>query len=301
MNSRANEKLGMLLVVASAMCYGFIAYFGLNIIRQNFSPFNTMFWRFLFASIFLFIILLFNHKKFRASKKQIVSLLFSSSIFHGTATSLYFVAATYVGGGLASVLLFTHPITVLFFNRIFYKNPIAKICYVSLPLMLIGISLLSDFGLYKIDFSGVMIGLLAAVFFGLYIVSSKKNSLDPMLSAFVICVGCVIMCFTISVLQGSFVVPQSADIWLNILGLSLICTTFPILLFLNGLKHIASEKAAIISMLEPPLVMLVGYLLLDEKIATMQLCGALMILCAALLVIIKSPSKKENFVQEHML
>jgi drug/metabolite transporter (DMT)-like permease len=70
---------------------------------------------------------------------------------------------------------------------------------------------------------------------------------------------------------------------------------------LNGLKHIASEKAAIISMLEPPLVMLVGYLLLDEKIATMQLCGALMILCAVLLVIIKSPSKKENFVQEHML
>jgi len=44
-------------------------------------------------------------------------------------------------------------------------------------------------------------------------------------------------------------------------------------------------------MVEPPFVMLTGYLLLAEKITIMQFCGALIIVISALIVVMKKPAK----------
>ncbi len=296
-----NEQKGSLFVVASALSYGFICYFGLSIIREGFSPYNTMFWRFVVASIFLFLLLLPKIKKLRASREEITSLLLSGAVFHGSATSLYFLSATYIGSGLATVLLFTHPLTVVIFNRIFYKTQIAKICYISFILIIIGMAFVADIGGTNFNFVGIAIGMLSSVFFGLYIVSGKKNNIDPLLSTFIICCGCIIVCLAFTLLHGSFKIPQTLDIWKNIFGLSIICTAIPILLFLKGLPAISSEKAAIISMIEPPIVMLVGYILLDERISNWQLAGALIIMAAALIVVIEKPGKKKTFAQDHLL
>lgn len=301
MNSSTNEKSGGIFVATSAAFYGFICYFGLNIINAGFSPYNTMFWRFCVASIFLFLLLLPKIKKLRASRKEITSLLLSGAIFHGSATSLYFLAATHIGSGLATILLFTHPLTVVIFNRLFYNTKISRICYAAFALIILGIAFVADIGGANFNFTGVAIGILSSVFFGLYVISGKKNNIDPLLSTFIICCGCIIVCLAFTLLHDSFKVPQTFDIWQNIFGLAIICTALPILLFLKGLPKIASEKAAIISMIEPPMVMLVGYLLLDERISSWQLFGAALIMAAALIVVIKKPGAKKTFAQDHLI
>lgn len=284
----SNEEKGVGLVVASAMAYGFLYYFGVAILKENYSPYATMFWRFLIATIFLFLILRPRMKNFSYTKKEILAPLLSSAPFHGTATSLYFLSSTYIGGGPAEVLLFTHPVTVLLFNRLVYKTAIAKICYIAIAFIILGTVLLSNFGGATFNLKGIFIGIISAVFFGLYIVSSKKNSaLDPLLSAFLICLGSTIICLIFSLTHGSFAIPTTFNLWSNIFCLAILCTSLPILLFMKGLQFIPSEKAAIISMLEPPMMILVGYLLLSEKITIVQFCGIVIIMVATLTVLIK--------------
>lgn len=300
--SLTNEKKGAALIALAAFCYGFLYYFGSQVMQENFSPYNTMFWRFLIAAITIFLLLLPRIHKIRASTKDITFLFCFGAFFHGTAASLYFVSANSIGSALAIVLLFTHPITVLLFNRIFFKNRINKIFYLAIILVLVGVALVSNIGSINFDFGGVMIGLLAAVFFGFYIIASKQSKIEPMLSAFIICVGCVVACFIFCLLDGSFRAPQNSFTWINILALGVICAALPISLFLSGLKHISSEKAAIISMLEPLFVMLIGYLVLGENVSLLQFFGALMIFLAAMVVIVaRTPVKKSELVLERVI
>jgi len=278
-----------MLVIASAAAYGFLYYFGVKIIRENYSPYNVMFWRFLIASILLLLFLLPRFKKINVTKKQIFLPLITNAPFHGAATSLYFLASTHIGGGPAEVLLFTHPITVLLFNRFVYGEKIARICYAAIILVIFGTALLTDFSGANFNLIGIFIGVISSIFFGLYIVCSKRNTkgVDPILSAFLVCFGSVIICLIFSLIHGSFVVPNSGEIWFNIFCLGAFCTALPIMLFLKGLQFIASEKAAIISMLEPPMLILVGYLLLDEKVTVIQFFGIMIIMFSTLIVLIR--------------
>lgn len=163
-NSLPDEKKGALLVMMAALCYGFLYFFGSRVMHEGFSPYNTIFWRFTIASIAIFSLLLPRLKKLHATPKEIGTLLLFGATFHGTAASLYFVAANSIGSGLAVVLLFTHPITVLIFNRIFYKAKISGIFYLVIILVITGTILVSNIGNANFNLSGVLIGMLAAVF-----------------------------------------------------------------------------------------------------------------------------------------
>lgn len=300
--SLPDEQKAVLKIVISALSYGFLYYFGSHIMHQNFSPYATMFWRFAIASIALFLLILPRLKKLKISPKDFFSLLFFGGAFHGIAASLYFISANIIGSGLAVVLLFCHPVTVLVANKIFYKTKITAIFYVAISLILIGTFLVSNIGGASFNPRGIIIGIFASIFFGLYIVSSKKSTIEPMLSALTICLGCVITCFTFTIIDGSFIIPNTAFVWSNILGIAIICTALPVALFLNGLKHIPSEKAAIISMLEPISVMVIGFTFLAEKITPTQLLGAFLVILAATIIIIsRKPQKKAEAVLETMI
>lgn len=97
----------------------------------------------------------------------------------------------------------------------------------------------------------------------------------------------MIICLIFSLIHGSFVVPNAGETWFNIFCLGAFCTALPIMLFLKGLQFIASEKAAIISMLEPPMLILVGYLLLNEKVTAIQFLGIMIIMISTLIILTK--------------
>jgi len=51
----------------------------------------------------------------------------------------------------------------------------------------------------------------------------------PILSTFIICCGCIVICFIFAMIHGSFSIPNSLKIWTNIFCLAVICTSLPIL------------------------------------------------------------------------
>lgn len=104
--------------------------------------------------------------------------------------------------------------------------------------------------------------------------------------------GCMLTSLIFCFVDGSFEVPQTIHVWTNITGMGLICTALPILMLLQSLKYISSEKASMLSVLEPVFVVILGVILLGESMAILQAIGAVVILSGAVMTFL--PHKAQS-------
>jgi drug/metabolite transporter (DMT)-like permease len=207
-----------------------------------------------------------------------------ASIFYACGSGIYFIASKYIGSGLAMVIFFVYPIIIILFNCLFYRHKIERIYYISVFLLLLGLGCLIRKDEVSFDLYGISFALLSALFYGVYIIySQKKISLPPLESTFAISMGSSILCFIIALCEGSLIIPASTTLWFNIIGMALICTVIPILFLLEGLKLISAEKAALLSVLEPVFVLIIGAWLLNEQVSMIQYFGVLAILSSAII------------------
>ena len=98
------------------------------------------------------------------------------------------------------------------------------------------------------------------------------------------CLGNSLIFFIISCITKSFFIPTTLHAWSYIIAIGIIATAVPIQLLLDGIKHISSIKASILSVLEPVVTLLVGVALLSESISATQAIGVLTVLLGAILI-----------------
>lgn len=279
------EHLGSLYAIFSGFLYGFLGYFGLSAMSGHLSVSTMLFWRFSIASIAIIILFFTKLKKPTDTYRQMFSAFLSGACCYGISTGFYFLASSYIGSGLAMVIFFTYPVLIMLINFFFYKQEIPTIYYLAILIILLGMSFLVDLNELSFNLWGILFSLLSALFYAFYIVSSKRNSLSPNMSTLMICLGCTLTSLLISLGNHTFIVPTSMNVWLNLLGISLIATVFPVLLLVYSLRYISSEKASILSVLEPVFVVIFGILLLGETLRLMSAVGVLLILAGALLTL----------------
>lgn len=277
---------GELYAISSGICYGLVGFFGMSLIQSGLSVSNMLFWRFLISALIVFIIIPIKHKFILQPYLDNLRMLFYGIFFHGTSTVAYFISSKYLGTGMAMVILFTYPVFVILINLVLYKTILNRIYYLIFFILIGGIICLVDLHKFTFDFIGICIGILSAIFYACYILASKKHTNSPVVSTFMVSVGSLLTALIVSGIDSSLYIPGKLSIWLNILGMAFICTALPILLLLRGLRYISSEKASMLSILEPVFVVISGVCLLHEKINNLQLVGIIVILLGALLTLI---------------
>ena len=287
----SNYQTGALYAITSGLCYSLLGYFGVTIMQAGSSVFNMLFWRFLISALFALIILIPKYKTILLSPKAILKVLISGMAFYGTSSIAFFMASVYIGTGLAMVIFFIYPAIVMIVNIVFYKAPFSKIYCVAFLIIIIGLTLLVDMQDFALDIIGVGLGIATAIFYAIYMVMSEKVEVHPILSTLMVSIGCMITCFISSLVDSSFSVPSGLNNWFNIIGIGLICTAVPILLLLQALKYIDAEKASTLSVLEPVFVLILGIILLDEKVTSTQILGTIIVLSGALMVLFHNVPK----------
>lgn len=289
----SKEQVGSLYAISSGLCYGFLGYFGVQLLKSNLSIANMLFWRFLVAAFFTFIILMFKGKNIFQPLTENLKIIFYGIAFYGTSSITYFIGSNYIGTGLTMVVFFIYPAIVMLFNWILYNEGISKTYYLAFSMIIVGILLLADLHELKLDFLGIGFGILSAICYACYVVASKKSNVSPLISTSMVLIGCSIACLIVACFKGNFVIPDRNN-WLNITFMAIICTALPILLLLKGLKYISSEKAAIVSVLEPVFVLISGIVLLGETVSVMQILGTIIILSGALITLFsKNPTNQK--------
>lgn len=280
-----------LLVTLAGVLYGFLGYLGTNLIQANISISSMLFWRFFVAGCWM---LFFVFKKYykngsfvQIDKRTLIFTFFLGALGYAGSSGFYFIASEYTGTGLAMVIFFSYPILVMLFSWIAYQQKINLLTWILLIVMIMGLYLLQDSTTHPLNTLGIFFAVFSAVCYAFYVLGSKNFSsikIDSTLLTVVVCFGCALIFLISALTTHSFSAPHTAKSWLDLLALGILVTAVPIQLVLEGLKHISSMRASIISVLEPIVTVCVGILLLHESVSFIQILGVLLILASTLLV-----------------
>lgn len=292
---KSNEQLGSLYAILSGFLYGFIGYFGLSAMNGSLAASTMLFWRFLISSLIIAVILLPRLKTRNDSLKSMSKAFVTGMVYYSLSTLLYFYSAEYIGSGLAMVIFFTYPVMIMLLNYFFYGQSITPVYYVAIAIILIGMLFMMDMSKVAFDLIGIILGLVSAFFYASYIVASKNNKISPNLSTLMVCLGCMTTCFFVSFFSHSLAVPSSSTVWFNLFGISIVATVIPILLMLYSLNYISSEKASILSVLEPVFVVILGVFLLGEQVKPSGILGIIFVLSGALMTLFSHKWSQYHF------
>lgn len=281
----SNEHKGALLAISSGLSYSLLGYFGVTIINEGLSITNMLFWRFLISSILIALIITAKFKRLGVDPKEMLIGILLGAAFYSTSSITYFIASKTIGTGLSMVIVFTYPALVIGLNLLLYKATITKAYYLATTIIIVGLVLLTDITAYKFDIIGISFALLSAALYAFYIVFSKKNKLPPSMSTLMVSIGCSITCFILAAIDNSLIIPIALNVWINILGIGIICTALPIFLLFGCFKYISTEKASILSVLEPVFIVIFGLILLEEKITMLQAIGVAIVLSGAVITL----------------
>lgn len=283
------QTIATLSLTLSGILYGFIGYFGTKILDENFSVPAMLFWRFFSAFLWMAFFSILKREKFVIESSKlpiIISVFVFGSLFYSISTNLYFTATQYAGTGLAMVIFFSYPVFVAIYAWIVKKSPINMIAVASLLTISIGMILLKGHGESSVDMTGILFSIASALFYAFYVLSSKQNAgaISSNLLTILICLGNAVIFFIMACATKSFVFPHHVTTWIHIFALGIFATALPIQLLFIGLRYVSPLKASILSVLEPVITMIVGAILLDESMSSLQFLGVIIVLLGATLI-----------------
>lgn len=283
------QMKGTILVALAGVLYGTIGYFGTILKQEGLSVAELLLWRFGGSVLLLlpFVPSLFKDRLTRYQWQTFGLFFCFGVICYGFGTGLYFEASFMIGTGLAMVLFFTYPLLVVAYSALAEKCWPSFITWVSLALILLGCGMIGLGDRAEINWSGIILAVVSGMSYGVYILASKSRSsvLSPLLGTFAVCLGCVAAFIGYALFTGDgFYIPRDSKVIWNLFLFSSIGTVLPVLFLLQGVKYISATKTAIISVLEPVTVLLVGVMFLSEPVGVLQAVGAVVILASALVV-----------------
>jgi drug/metabolite transporter (DMT)-like permease len=288
------QMKGTILVALSGVLYGTIGYFGTGLFHAGLSVIDLLFWRFLSSVLWLMLFgglasrSLDIWRGFSRYEWQTLGLFFVlGAICYGGGTVLYFQSSFLIGTGLAMVLFFTYPLLVVAYSALSQRRWPAGVTWLSLLLIIIGCMMIGCGDIGQVNWEGIILAVISGMAYGVYILASKDRAsvVSPLLATFTVCLGNVVGFWAYILVTNQVLYwPQNSSVIWNIALFGLIGTVLPILLLLQGVKLVSATKTAIISVLEPVTVLLVGVWFLNEPVSWIQGIGAVVILSSALVI-----------------
>jgi drug/metabolite transporter (DMT)-like permease len=151
----------------------------------------------------------------------------------------------------------------------------------------------------RIAWQGAALGLGAAIVYALYIPLiqwMQKDHAVPLTSAYAK-IGAAICFLVLGACDGSITVQLSPAAWTAIVGLAILSTVLPAVLFMMGLMRLGPVRTAIVSTVEPFITALLGAAVLAQPVGTNTLLGGAMIVGAV--VLLQVSREKGGFAERH--
>lgn len=286
------------LVIIGSIAYGFLPIFVKNIIPYGYSSISIVFYRYLFTSIALFIIIVIRKKNFKKNfkisfkinQKQFLELFIFSISGLGLTFYLLSQALLYISAGLTNMIHFGYPVVVIILIAVIYKEKINRLKILSIVSSVIGIFLLTKIiAVESIEsFKGIIYALITTITYGSYIIANKKSSfanLDTMVSLFYMSLIISIAFFIAGILTKDLQLLNNIYVFYNFIAISLLCTVFSLGLLLYGVKNLGSSLASILNMFEPTTTVIASAFIYHEKLTINIIIGSVLIILSTVFMI----------------
>ncbi len=201
----------------------------------------------------------------------------------------YFYTMINSQASVAVVLLYTSPVFIMILSAILFKEKITVRKLAALMLTFCGCVLVAGIlgGGYKITPFILLTGLGSGLFYGLYTIFGRfaLNKYDTFtVTAYTFIFGMIGSLPTGKLPQTVRIIGENPKILLCCIGIGLVSTVLPYLLYTWGLQRMESGKAAILVAVEPLVGALIGMTVYHEPHNLLKLVGIALILGAIIIL-----------------
>ena len=288
------ESMGILETSTIKIRRAYIKYllalllFGSNGIVASYislSSYEIVFTRTLIGSALLIVAHFFSKEKLQFWKnRRHFGFLVLSGFAMGASWMFLYEAYSQIGIGVATLAYYFGPVIVLIFSPLAFRERMSLAKILSFSAALLGMVFVNGTALRQGGFSqGVLCGLLSALMYALMVILNKKaasitgleNSMCQLCASFLI-----VALFTWIRQEGTIsFTPQ--DIF-PVLFLGIVNTGIGCYLYFSSIQHLRAQSVAIFGYLEPLSALAFSALILNERLTSIQLLGAVLILGGAI-------------------
>ncbi len=279
------STMGSLFVLGAAVGFGTIGIFGRVAVAIEFPLASMLPIRFAIATLVVLALAFARDWVLPESRRDWVATLFLGVIY--TAMTLcFFGSLRFLTAGIATIVLYTYPTFVVVLAAILLGERVTVRTVLALGLATGGVALVVRTGAIDIDAIGVALALGAAAFYAVYTTGSRmlSPSISPRGLMIGILLGTTASMSIYGVIDGRIGMPAGADEWGVVLGLALVSTVIPHLLFYEGVARLEAGRVGVVSTAEPVVTVALGTILLGEPVTAFLLVGGVLVLAGVVLV-----------------
>lgn len=287
-----NSIKGLIYGIVTSVTFGLIPLFTLPLMKEGMSLDSILFYRFLFATIALGIMMKVDKEPF-AIKMNDLPLLVLLSTYYMVSAQFLFWGYDYMGAGVATTLHFTYPVFVTLLMLLLFREKASWVTWLAIILAVYGVARLSIGGEdHKFSFFGVGIVLLSALGYAAYITTVNKSHLRTMpnrkLAFYVFVFTTLLFAGKVSVTQTLQPIPDVMS-GVNLVLLAVLPTVISNITLLLAVHHIGGTMTSVLGALEPVTAVCIGAFVFGEAFTWQQGLGIAMILVAVTLIILGKP------------
>ena len=199
-------------------------------------------------------------------------------------TLMYFSCQEQCSLAVAAILLYTAPAFVMLMSAVLFRESITKKKLLALVVAFAGCAFVSGVfsGGLSVTTAGLLMGIGSAFFYALYSIFARYAlaHYQPLTVTYYtfLCAG-IASLFVASPLKVLELLSAAPAIPILALGLVVVSTVLPFVLYTKGLVHVESGKASILASVEPVAAALVGVLAFGEPMSASVVLG----LCCVLI------------------
>ncbi|HZE47635.1 MAG TPA: DMT family transporter [Xanthobacteraceae bacterium] len=287
-DGRIDARDGSLLAVLSVLWGGSFFFNGLAL--KELPPLTLVLLRVALGALFLLPLVRAYRIEFPkgiAGWKPFFAVAFFNNLL---PFSLIVMGQTFIASGLASVLNATTPLFTVVVMAVAGEERLFARRVAGVIAGLIGVIILR--GGVGLDAAGQGVGVLlclaAAASYGVAALLARRQLADspPLATAtFQLLSSSAMMIFVAGFFDRPWTLPMPGiTTWLAVLGLAALSTALAYIVFFQILRRSGATKVMLVTLLIPVTAILLGYLVLGERISLREIAGALVI-GSALLVI----------------
>ena len=274
--SKTNAKILLAFVFAAR---GISFLFSKNLMT-GMQPMNILAVRFILAFLILSVIFM---KKLRECSKASLKGGLTLGVLYTVCMIFEMYGLRLIDSGVSSLIENMAIVLVPLYTALLTRTrPDGKTMLCALA-ALVGVGFLS---LTQISnpgaAAGIILTLCAALTFGMCIITTAKVSRDgDPITIGVLQMGTMgILSLIVSLIGGSFSLPQTGSQWLMILLLALVCSCFGFVFQPVGQKYLSADTAAVFTVINPLTASVFGIIVGGESMSIMKLIGYILILGA---------------------
>ena len=241
-------------------------------------------YRAILAIILLGIFLLITKQKIdiKTIKKDILLLLISGMAM-GINWILFFEAYNYTSVSVATLSYYFAPVLVMVVSPILFKEKLSIfqiICFVGSTIGLVLLTGISDLNGSNDHFKGIILGILAAIFYATVIIINKFiKGVSGVNRTFLQFVSSIIVLLPYVLLtSGINVLKLEGVSWVYLLIIGIIHTGICYCMYFSSVKELRGQEVAILSYIDPLVAVIVSLVFLSESMNVYQIIGGILIL-----------------------